>query len=53
MGTFQSSASLGRVFGPAAAGALYGFSHAGPFVLASVLMLAAWLMAVGLPKDRS
>jgi MFS family permease len=53
MGTFQSSASLGRVFGPAAAGVLYGFSHAGPFVLASVLMLAAWLMATRLPTNRS
>jgi DHA1 family tetracycline resistance protein-like MFS transporter len=53
MGTFQSSASLGRVFGPAAAGVLYELSHAGPFVLASALMLAACVMAVGLPKDRS
>ena len=53
MGTFQSSASLGRVFGPATAGVLYGFSHASPFVLASALMIIAWLIAVGLPVDRS
>ena len=53
MGTFQSSASLGRVFGPAVAGLLYGVSHTTPFVLASALMIAAWLMAVGLPEDRS
>jgi MFS family permease len=53
MGTFQSSASLGRVIGPAVAGFLYGISHATPFVLASALMIAAWLMAVGLPEDRS
>ncbi len=52
MGTFQSSASLGRVFGPAAAGVLYGFSHAGPFMLASALILAACLMSIGLPKDH-
>jgi MFS family permease len=53
MGTFQSSASLGRVFGPAVAGVLYGFSHTSPFVLASALMVTAWLMAVRLPEDRS
>jgi DHA1 family tetracycline resistance protein-like MFS transporter len=52
MGTFQSSASLGRVFGPAAAGVLYGVSHAGPFVLASALIFAACLMAVNLPKGN-
>ena len=53
MGTFQSSASLGRMFGPAAAGILYGFDHKGPFVLASALMLTACLISIGLPKDRS
>ncbi len=53
MGTFQSSASLGRIFGPAMAGLLYGIYHAGPFVLASALMLTACLLAGGLPKQRS
>ena len=52
MGTFQSSASLGRVFGPAAAGALYAFYQAGPFVLAAGLLCAAWLIAIALPKAR-
>ena len=52
MGTFQSSASLGRVFGPAAAGALYAFYQAGPFVLAAGLMCGAWLIAIALPKTR-
>jgi MFS family permease len=53
MGTFQSSASLGRVFGPAAAGVLYAVWHAGPFLLAGALIFAACLMALGLPKDNS
>jgi MFS family permease len=52
MGTFQSSASLGRVFGPAAAGALYALYQAGPFVLAAGLMCGAWLIAIALPKAR-
>jgi MFS family permease len=53
MGTFQSSASLGRMFGPAAAGILYGFFREGPFLLAGALIFAACLIALGLPKDRS
>ncbi len=44
MGTFQSMASLARVFGPAAAGALYAFHRAAPFWLAGVL--AALSLAV-------
>jgi len=46
MGTFQSMASLARVFGPAAAGALYTRSAGLPFWLASacaaLLLLAPW-----------
>ena len=41
MGTFQSSASLARVLGPLAAGALYDRAEAAPFLLASALLLAA------------
>ncbi len=52
MGTFQSSASLARVLGPAAAGALYALYPAGPFVLAAALMLITWRIAIGLPKLR-
>jgi MFS family permease len=52
MGTFQSSASLARVIGPASAGALYALYDGGPFVLAAVLMFAAWLMAIRLPRVR-
>jgi predicted MFS family arabinose efflux permease len=52
MGTFQSSASLGRVLGPTAAGALYAFYEGGPFVLAAALMFVAWLIVIGLPKAR-
>jgi MFS family permease len=52
MGTFQSSASLARVLGPAAAGALYALYQAGPFVLAAVLTFVAWLIVMGLPKAR-
>ena len=43
MGTFQSMASLARVFGPAAAGALYGLHRAAPFWLAGGLTLLALL----------
>jgi MFS family permease len=50
LGTFQSSASLGRVFGPVVAGVLYHFSQAGPFVLASGLLLVALFFAIALPK---
>ncbi len=50
MGTFQSSASLARVFGPAAAGFVYAFAEAGPFVLAGALMAIALLIAITLPK---
>jgi len=46
LGTFQSMASLARVFGPATAGALYARSAALPFWLASacaaLLLLAPW-----------
>jgi MFS family permease len=52
MGTFQSSASLARVLGPTAAGALYAFYQGGPFVLAAVLMFVACLLATRLPKVR-
>ncbi|HXV37438.1 MAG TPA: MFS transporter [Myxococcota bacterium] len=52
MGTFQSSASLARVFGPAAAGALYTLYPAGPFVLSAGLMSIAWRIALGLPASR-
>jgi DHA1 family tetracycline resistance protein-like MFS transporter len=41
MGTFQSSASIARVIGPLAAGALYDQAHAAPFLLASLLMIVA------------
>ena len=52
MGTFQSSASLARVLGPTAAGALYALYHGGPFVLAAGLMSIACLLAIRLPKVR-
>ncbi len=52
MGTFQSSASLARVLGPAAAGALYALYDGAPFVLAGALMSVAWLIVIGLPKAR-
>jgi MFS family permease len=52
LGTFQSSASLARVLGPTAAGALYAFYEGGPFVLAAGLMFVALLLATRLPKVR-
>jgi MFS family permease len=53
MGTFQSSASLARVLGPAAAGTLYALNPGSPFVLAAVLMFVAWLIVISLPKVRA
>lgn len=50
LGTFQSSASLARVVGPAVAGALYQFEGAGPFVLAAVLMALTTAFAAGFPE---
>ncbi len=52
LGTFQSSASLARVLGPAAAGTLYALYQAGPFVLAAGLLFVAWLIVIRLPKAR-
>jgi len=52
MGTFQSAASLARVFGPAAAGFLYDSSAAGPFWLAAGLMVIVGWLARGFP-DRA
>ncbi|MGH0032736.1 MAG: MFS transporter [Myxococcota bacterium] len=49
LATFQSSASLARVVGPAAAGLLYDQSISGPFLLASGLMAGATVLALGLP----
>jgi DHA1 family tetracycline resistance protein-like MFS transporter len=53
MGTFQSSASLARVLGPTAAGALYAVHRGGPFVVAAGLMLIACLLAIRLPDSRT
>jgi len=52
MGTFQSAASLARVFGPAVAGAAYALTQAGPFVLAGGLVSVAWWLARGIPDPR-
>jgi MFS family permease len=49
MGTFQSSASLARVFGPAIAGLLYDQAIGGPFWLAAALMGAVVVLAVRFP----
>jgi len=49
MGTFQSSASMARVFGPLAAGALYDQSDAAPFLLASTLLVVALVSTAALP----
>ncbi|MEM6796772.1 MAG: MFS transporter [Acidobacteriota bacterium] len=47
MGTFQSSASLARVFGPVTAGFLYDQNFAWPFWLAGALMLLVLSLAAG------
>ena len=51
MGTFQSAASLARVFGPAAAGVLYDTASAAPFLLAAGLVAVVGALGRGLP-DR-
>lgn len=46
MGTFQASASLGRVVGPIIAGLLYDHWQAAPFYFAAVLMVVVFVMAL-------
>lgn len=53
LGVFQSSASLARVVGPLAAGALYDLRMAAPFVLASAAMVMAASLGLGLPGRES
>lgn len=48
MGTFQASASLGRVFGPVVAGALFDQGIPFPFYLAAILMAAVFVLALNL-----
>lgn len=48
MGTFQASASLGRVIGPAVAGILYDHWQAGPFYFAAVLLVIVFFAAINL-----
>ncbi len=50
LGTFQSSASLARMVGPFAAGALYDWWLASPFVAASVLTFV--VLAFGITLDE-
>lgn len=45
MGTFQSAASLARVFGPLVAGLLFDRTPLGPFFLASALLVAGIALA--------
>jgi MFS family permease len=53
MGTFQSAASLARVFGPAAAGVAYAQWSAAPFLLAGLLMTGAFILSIGLREGES
>jgi DHA1 family tetracycline resistance protein-like MFS transporter len=48
MGTFQASASLGRVVGPALAGLFYDQWQASPFYFAAILMVAVFLISMNL-----
>jgi len=52
MGTFQSSASLARVIGPVAAGALYDVRVALPFWLAAGLLVGVVAVGRGLPEPE-
>ncbi len=53
MGVFQSSASLARVFGPAAGGVLYAIALPYPFWLASALLVGVALGARALPRGAA
>ena len=53
MGTFQSSASLARVVGPALAGLLYDQGPALPFLLGAALMVVGLILGLGLPAARA
>jgi MFS transporter, DHA1 family, tetracycline resistance protein len=53
MGAFQASASLARVVGPLAGGALYDWSLAAPFVLAAVLAAFVALTGRQLPETAA
>ncbi len=50
MGTFQSAASLARIFGPAMAGLLYDVSRGLPFRVGAALILAMAVVAMKLPR---
>ena len=52
MSTFQSMASLARIFGPAAAGFLFDRNMAWPFWLAAGLMVIVLLQSRGLRPER-
>jgi multidrug resistance protein len=52
MGTFQASASVARVLGPLAAGALYDRHPPAPFLLAGALLVVALGTAAFLPRHR-
>jgi DHA1 family tetracycline resistance protein-like MFS transporter len=49
MGGFQSASALARVFGPLAAGGLYDYEMAAPYLLAGLLMLVALVASNALP----
>lgn len=51
MGSFQSSASLSRMFAPFAAGALYDWRMASPFLLAGGLMVVVLGFALVVPEE--
>lgn len=53
MGTFQSSASLARVLGPLAAGALYDWHSPLPFVLSGILMVVIFALSTQLGVQKS
>lgn len=48
MGTFQASASLGRVIGPALAGVMYDHWQASPYYFAGAMMIAVFAMSLSL-----
>jgi 4-hydroxybenzoate polyprenyltransferase len=53
MGGFQSASALARVFGPLAAGALYDYEMAAPYLLAGLLMLVALVASKALPDAET
>jgi hypothetical protein len=53
MGSFQSAASAARTIGPLAAGFLFDWNDALPFLFAGILMVMTVPLCLGLPQSKA